>query len=63
MQVNQARRYISRIRNTYKHDYADKYWRWLTGCIAEEPRPILVGTMAAQAVRMQLIEFYETPNT
>lgn len=51
-----AYRYIQKIRNEHKRFYAIKYWNFLVG-FQSEPEPVGIGTMAAQAVRMRLVEF------
>ena len=52
-----AERYIARIQNAAKKEYARLYWQWIThGCgpgNGPEP-PSKLSVMAAQAVRMEL---------
>jgi hypothetical protein len=47
--------YIAKIKNPYKQAYAAAYLAHMRGC-CPEPRPIMIGAMAAQAVRMNLAE-------
>jgi hypothetical protein len=63
MIVNQdAANYIKQIRNITKRTYAQTFHGWmLGGCRTVEPRrPDGLSHMAAQAVRLTLISFYQT---
>jgi len=48
--------YLSAIRNDRKRVYGFAYLAWMRNPIGDPPRPLMVGTMAAQAVRMRLEE-------
>lgn len=52
--------YINRIRNNAKRAYAQRYWRYLEsdaqGIYVHEPEHTGLGSMAAQAVRMNLVQ-------
>ncbi len=52
-QKDLANKYIYRIRNTDKREYAIRYFNYLVG-FSHEPEPVNLSTMGAQAVRMQL---------
>jgi hypothetical protein len=58
--AEEAQRYINRIRNTGKRDYARDYWSYIRGqrC-APESDTYGVGVMAAQAVRLNLAAIYQ----
>jgi hypothetical protein len=48
-------KYIDRIRNTNKRNYARAYWSWIKrDDQTDPPEPHGLGTMAAQAVRMNI---------
>jgi hypothetical protein len=54
-----ADKYMRRIRNSGKRDYARDYWAYLRGQRCEPERePYGIGAMAAQAVQMQLADIY-----
>ena len=48
-----AERYIYRMRNRDKREYALRYFNYLAG-FSREPEPANLSVMAAQAVRMRL---------
>ncbi|KKM82208.1 hypothetical protein LCGC14_1321930 [marine sediment metagenome] len=54
-----ARRYVNRLRNNNKREYAALYLFWLVFNPADDPPHIPHGLsyMAAQAVRMKLTDF------
>ena len=53
-------KYIRNIRSKAKRSYAERYWRFLEsdarGIAVHEPEHPGIGTMAAQAVRMNLVQ-------
>ena len=51
-----AEKYIARIKNKNKHQYAVDYWRYMNRlCIGSEPeRPRGLSVMGGQAVRLSL---------
>lgn len=48
--------YLSAIRNDRKRQYGFAYLAWTRNPVGDPPRPLMIGTMAAQAVRMTLAE-------
>ncbi len=58
MSVEQAEKYIRKIRNPAKRDYAKRRLAWLlSGCNGPVPSRGELGGMAEQAVRWQLREY------
>lgn len=54
--LEKAGKYVNRIRNKKKKDYAEKYLCWKTEMRKEEPEVNVLSYIAAQAVRMTLNE-------
>lgn len=52
---NAARDYIERIRNPLKRDYAASFYHYLLNGGKEPERPEELSYMAAQAVRLELL--------
>ena len=53
--------YIERIRNPHKRSYARAYWNWLASdsCEPEPEKPAELSYMAAQSVRVALVELMQ----
>src|SRR6266487_4507476 len=56
-------RYIRRIRNVNKREYAKEYRRFLNGFRQDEPQQGPISYMAAQAVRMNLADLKKINTT
>lgn len=54
-----VQKYINRIRNLIKRQYAKDYWLHLNGSGQEPDRPKDLSAMAAQSVRMELAQYYQ----
>ena len=60
-EIDTIAKYVSKIRNKKKKEYALKYWKWLQkGEKGPEPEYDLT-YMGAQAVRMNLMDLNESP--
>lgn len=55
----EARRYIYAIRNPDKQQYAGLWWQFINGRTYKPEVPKSLSYMAAQAVRMRLLDIQE----
>ena len=62
IRMTAQQKYIKRIRNAAKREYATKYLTWLnSGRLGPEPNRGELGGMAAQAVMLDLLDLQEEP--